>query len=476
MKHFYLSFSFLLISFLTFSQCVENLNFHAWEVEGNPDATWNILSDSVVVENGDAHPPTFFVTNTNLLNVKVRGTMRAELTNDDDFIGFVFGYEKPNDHSAHDDYKFILFDWKRRNGVTHGYQAREGYTLTKVNRKITGNDFWKYFWGHTDQPGEFDVLSRSYGSGKGWEYNTDYHFELTYTSSRIVISINGDTIFQTPGCFEPGRFGFYTFSQQKIQFSNFDYQLDFDFKVSNEERCVNDPIEFIVIDEECSIIPTNIKEWLWDFGDGTILESINPTHTFNQADLYDVTLIVTDFNNCSDTTSRKVTIHDYPMIDLPADTLVNYGDSLILDAGNIAIWSDGSVSQSITIENILQPFDIWLDVSLNGCNTRHDMFIDVIPPPIARVYAPNAFTPNGDGLNDLFLPAMKNVMNFRMLIYDRWGKLIFESKSQYDGWNGKANGSAYPTGTYVYIIDYDGYDENITITPGQTSGTVTLIR
>jgi len=69
---------------------------------------------------------------------------------------------------------------------------------------------------------------------------------------------------------------------------------------------------------------------------------------------------------------------------------------------------------------------------------------------------PNAFSPNDDGLNDIYMPVTEKetIPNYQLLIYDRWGKLLFESKEIQTGWDGKINNKACPKGTYVYRIQY----------------------
>ena len=81
-------------------------------------------------------------------------------------------------------------------------------------------NFLPGFWGHVDSP-EFDVLATSFGSDKGWADNVEYEFELIYESDRIRISIDGTPIFDVAGGFEPGRFGFYNYSQAQVRYSDF---------------------------------------------------------------------------------------------------------------------------------------------------------------------------------------------------------------------------------------------------------------
>jgi gliding motility-associated-like protein len=92
----------------------------------------------------------------------------------------------------------------------------------------------------------------------------------------------------------------------------------------------------------------------------------------------------------------------------------------------------------------------------------------------ATIFFPNAFTPDGDGLNDIFKPVANEVYRYNMYIYDKWGQLLFSTDDVSEGWDGKFNGKACPTGLYSYTSRYWlslREDDNKT-----TRGLVTLLR
>ena len=69
------------------------------------------------------------------------------------------------------------------------------------------------------------------------------------------------------------------------------------------------------------------------------------------------------------------------------------------------------------------------------------------------IYAPNAFSPDGDGLNDVFNVSGQGIIDFQMEIYNRWGQKIFSTNSIEDGWDGLSNdGAEMPAGLYIYYI------------------------
>lgn len=67
---------------------------------------------------------------------------------------------------------------------------------------------------------------------------------------------------------------------------------------------------------------------------------------------------------------------------------------------------------------------------------------------------PNAFTPNGDKLNDSFKVVGRNISKFEIKIYDQNNLLVYNSKNINEGWDGTFNGKAMPAGTYTYLIEY----------------------
>ncbi len=466
-----------------FSQCLEEVNFNDWSKEGNPDAVWIVEHDSIVYISADQSsttPPTFFVTSKNFLNVKIFGTITTQTSFDDDFIGFVFGYKKPNSSTSSSDYEFLLLDWKKESGEAFGEYAKEGFTLVKVNGHIDEAYFWQFFWGHESEPGRFEVLATKYGSNKGWEYNSSYNFELNYTSTRTIILIDGDTIFDHPGCYETGRFGFYCFSQEHgIRFESFDYKLEVDFKILNNNQCMGDIIQFSSIDEHCSVIPSNIISWKWDFGDGSFSEEINPSHQYTESGTYNVKLVVTDEHGCSDSTHRSVTIHPFPDLSSLNDTLVEFGSDLTLNAGNYGaqfLWTNGEVGRIITLEQLTEETIIGVEITKHNCSIFKEITIFVGPPPVTEIYLPNAFTPDNDGLNDLFMAKGKNIDQFIMYIYDKWGMPIYNTDDISTGWDGTKNGNPCPEGVYVYLIDYTGIYPDNQASATNISGTLTLIR
>jgi gliding motility-associated-like protein len=122
--------------------------------------------------------------------------------------------------------------------------------------------------------------------------------------------------------------------------------------------------------------------------------------------------------------------------------------------------------------SFLDTDDHWVTLSIitpNGCTAVDSVLL--IPP--AQFHFPNAFTPDGDGINDLFMPVGAEITEYRVEIFDRWGALIFSSAEMNVPWDGSVNGSdAATTGVYVYKYRVAG----LYLPPQEGIGHVTLLR
>ena len=111
-----------------------------------------------------------------------------------------------------------------------------------------------------------------------------------------------------------------------------------------------------------------------------------------------------------------------------------------------------------------------------GKNTVVSVSNEVKIAPAAVLYIPNAFTPNGDGLNETFGPKGEGITEYNMQIFDRWGILIFESNDLKTQWDGYHHDEKAPIGVYVYKITAKGQGSNDgTKKLISETGTVTLV-
>jgi gliding motility-associated-like protein len=213
---------------------------------------------------------------------------------------------------------------------------------------------------------------------------------------------------------------------------------------------------------------------LWDFGDGTNGYTDIESHSYANAGTYTVSLTVTSSvaaGSCSNTLTKNnyVTLHTNPtaafiMEKNPVslfDPRINFYDQSYT---NIVAWDwniGGLTTSALQNPSYIFPEDtgsylVVLTVTDGfGCeNTTTD--IAIIKGEHA-IYVPNAFTPDGDGVNDGFYPDGFGFSDrgYSFLIFDRWGEVIFESHKKFQPWNGTYKGKLVPNGTYVWQVTFN---------------------
>jgi len=217
---------------------------------------------------------------------------------------------------------------------------------------------------------------------------------------------------------------------------------------------------------------------VWKFGDGDSVANTNPvSHSFDIPGQYKVTITAL-YRACPDTSaSHDVNVFSAPSINIGADTSICPGsdpiwpEDVINESNPQArwLWSTGQTTSKIMVT---APGDYVVTVKIDGCEASDTLSVS----NSCYLDIPNVFTPNGDGLNDYFLPRnllAKGLATFKMDIYNRWGELIFETtNTDGRGWDGRFNNTPQPEGVFVYVIDatfIDGEKEHHT-------GNVTLLR
>jgi gliding motility-associated-like protein len=193
----------------------------------------------------------------------------------------------------------------------------------------------------------------------------------------------------------------------------------------------------------------------------------------------EVSCVLTSNSNCVDvhtvrSNSLKITITlPPPGPILPKDTLLCSYQKIELSANKKFVsylWSNGSTEERITVK---QPGTYWLKaVDLQKCISKDS--ITIFPKHcIEGVFIPNAFTPNNDGRNDQFMPIMNaDVKQYRFMVYDRWGRIVFETTTLNKGWDGTQKNMPYNTGVFMWQCIYQLEGEE----PTSKRGTVLLLR
>ncbi len=220
---------------------------------------------------------------------------------------------------------------------------------------------------------------------------------------------------------------------------------------------------------------SNIDSLVWDFGDGTkvVSGSQNVRHTYAGSGDYTATLTLYGDCGSSTTTSKTVTVFPKPTAAFQQnlDTIYEgqilrvYCESALTDH---YIWDfgDGTKEQGLATMEHEYKFDGTFDISLvvvtgNSCSDTSKVknAVTVVTTPI--VVFPNAFTPNDDGLNDIFMPVHGIVSTYEIMIFDRKGLMVFNSKNIEEGWDGTYKGQKCLPGMYVYKVKTTLRDETI---------------
>lgn len=249
----------------------------------------------------------------------------------------------------------------------------------------------------------------------------------------------------------------------------------------------NSPVsgcEPLTVQFESNLDPL-IHSFNWDLGNGTNSNSANSTSSYNQGN-YDISLIVFNLtDNCGGTIQLDNFINVEPQPEsyftLNSSEL-NLGESL--EISNESVFANSYMyefsSGYITTEEnpIYTPpingeIDIWQFAMNNELACIDSSYAKIYVDYEYTVWIPNAFTPNQDGENDEFFPILYGIPEYRLEIFDRWGKLVYDKYGTQPRWNGELkNGVISSSNSFAYILQFETLGgEKIT-----KKGVVNLIR
>jgi gliding motility-associated-like protein len=222
--------------------------------------------------------------------------------------------------------------------------------------------------------------------------------------------------------------------------------------------------------------------YLWEFGNGATSTVQNPVYSYPNAGTYTIQLTVSDIH-CPQTLSIKkldvVVDAPVPGIRYPdVEAVMNFPEQLQsrLFTSSSVLWTP---SVNLNFANSYKPSFKGLTPQLyyvqlktrTGCLTVDTQYVKIKKK--IEVYVPTSFTPDGNGVNDYLYPVL---MGFQKLnyfrIYDRWGKMLYQSQSEQPGWNGRVNGEKASLQTVIWMVeavDVDGVTH-------KRQGTTILIR
>lgn len=238
--------------------------------------------------------------------------------------------------------------------------------------------------------------------------------------------------------------------------------------------------EWTVTNEQNAVVFTSTEE--------------NPTLTLQVRGRYTVKLTVQTSGGCADSTTKVNYINVFPQphvnfnyslvaLGIDAGGTYNFVNTTDISAFNANdnltwLWNYGDHEESNEFEGSHEYvhsglYTVHLSVSTeSGCNDETSQTIR-IPTPF-YFYVPNAFSPNGDGINESFKPFGYgfNPEKYEFMIFERTGRLIFRTTNYEQAWNGHDNGKLVPFGSYIYVIRTEDMEGE----PKEYMGTVTVVQ
>jgi gliding motility-associated-like protein len=190
----------------------------------------------------------------------------------------------------------------------------------------------------------------------------------------------------------------------------------------------------------------------------------------------DFVLVATNPELCDASQTVSVKVNPKPVISIASADTLCFGQQIMLDAGSgyvSYLWQDGTNVES---QLVYEEGVYWVQVvDSNSCRAVDT--VRVLPCNL-ELLIPNAFTPNGDGLNDIFKPLFSGFETtlYNLSIYSKWGQLLFTSNEESIGWDGRIDGELAPPGVYVYVVSYEAPAYVTRALPSPVTGDVTLVR
>lgn len=229
--------------------------------------------------------------------------------------------------------------------------------------------------------------------------------------------------------------------------------------VSSNPGCENAAIVFTDLSRA---VQGNIIKREWDFGDGTKFDnpgSAPVSHQYTSGGKFMVSLKVTNEFGCENVLTRELNITT-PFLEVGKDTIVLRGGSVRfnIQATGTNLRYKWTPSTGLDRDDVRNPIaspttDTRYSVTISsdeGCVLQDDVMVKVLEMP----FIPNTFTPNGDGINDVWqIEYLDSYPGVSVNIYNRFGIKVFASIGYLKAWDANLNGQNLPVGTYYYVID-----------------------
>ena len=181
---------------------------------------------------------------------------------------------------------------------------------------------------------------------------------------------------------------------------------------------------------------------------------------------------------CYDRDSIFLEFRNLPTVDIISDTVICLESELILDASGpfnwTYEWQDGSTETTLAVPEI----GLYSVTVTNDCGLAADsVFINMIECESCNIDFPNAFSPNRDGVSDVFAVVTDcDFIFFNLKIFNRWGEMIYTGISDSDTWDGNVKGQPGSSDVYFYLLEYETINPLGMKSRGVRSGDLTLLR
>ncbi|RYD56490.1 MAG: T9SS type B sorting domain-containing protein [Sphingobacteriales bacterium] len=202
-----------------------------------------------------------------------------------------------------------------------------------------------------------------------------------------------------------------------------------------------------------------IDGWYWNFGDNTESSEQHPKHAWNVGGDYNVMLVSKNVKGCRDTATKVVSIERFVPF-AGNDTIIVKGEIINFNAtgGNYYVWTP---STGLNFRERNNPTGFYPDTgrysynvhisTVTGCEGNDSIKVWVVGQP--SLWVPTAFTPNGDGKNDKLRPISVGYANIKYFrVFNRFGEMVYETKTFFDGWDGWFKGETADLGTYFWVL------------------------
>ncbi|MFK7908014.1 MAG: gliding motility-associated C-terminal domain-containing protein, partial [Chitinophagales bacterium] len=258
------------------------------------------------------------------------------------------------------------------------------------------------------------------------------------------------------------------------------------FTLADTRACLGEPI---LLEFTGSAPNTSDSGFDWSsFDGGDILSGLGDGPyelSWSDSGSKTITLQVTTDDGCTASFEQTIDLADISL-QVPSSLNISEGDSTeVIAIGNSTMpgltytWDDDESLSCLDCPNPIASPETTTTYTVSiedeiGCTESASVTVNVlIPEPLPQVVITNAFSPNGDGMNDLFRPLLDEMtVGVKTQIYNRWGEMVFESNDRNAYWDGTYKDEIVPVGVYVYwmIVDFSNGDSRL------FTGNVTVIK